>query len=439
MNAFIALVRKDLVLYFSNRRAVIMSIAAPILIAAFFGALFGNRDSKPANIPVTVTDLDRSALSARVLAALRSDSALTISEAGAEDGAAQVRAGKQRAAITLPAGFGAMAGRALFGAGERPEIVIVYDPSQSMALPLVRGLLAQHVMQTVAQSAFSGSTPLIGDLRKQVTDNAGMPAGQRDELVAMFDSVARVQDRAASATGSAFASASASAPASTAASPGGFGVPFATREVEAAGSRPEARYNSYAHSFAGMGVQFILLMGVDMAVGLLAMRRLGLWKRLRSAPLSRSTLLGSHIASCALIALIVFTIVYAVALAVFGVRVDGSVPGFVAVLLAFAVLTASFGLLIAALGKTPEATRGLAILATLLLVMLGGAWVPSFIFPQWLQTASLFVPTRWAIDGLDAMTWRGLGFDAAVLPVAVMLGFSAVFGALAVARFEWEE
>ena len=39
MNAFIALVRKDLVLYFSNRRSVIMSIAAPILIAAFFGSL----------------------------------------------------------------------------------------------------------------------------------------------------------------------------------------------------------------------------------------------------------------------------------------------------------------------------------------------------------------------------------------------------------------
>ncbi len=41
MNALIALVRKDLVLHFSNRRAVIMSVAAPILIAAFFGSLFG--------------------------------------------------------------------------------------------------------------------------------------------------------------------------------------------------------------------------------------------------------------------------------------------------------------------------------------------------------------------------------------------------------------
>ena len=140
-----------------------------------------------------------------------------------------------------------------------------------------------------------------------------------------------------------------------------------------------------------------------------------------------------------MIALVVFAVIYAVAFGAFGVRVEGSVIGFVAVLIAFALLTASFGLLIAALGKTPEATRGLAILATLLLVMLGGAWVPAFIFPDWLQTISMFVPTRWAVDGLDAMTWRGLPLDAAVLPVVVMLGFTAVFAVLAVARFRWEE
>ena len=41
LTAFRALVRKDLVLYFSNRRALVMSIAAPIVIAAFFGSIFG--------------------------------------------------------------------------------------------------------------------------------------------------------------------------------------------------------------------------------------------------------------------------------------------------------------------------------------------------------------------------------------------------------------
>ena len=134
-----------------------------------------------------------------------------------------------------------------------------------------------------------------------------------------------------------------------------------------------------------------------------------------------------------------FAVIYAVAMTVFGVRIEGSVVGFVAVLVAFALLTASFGLLVAALGRTPEATRGLAILATLLLVMLGGAWVPSFVFPAWLQQISLAVPTRWAIDGLDGMTWRGLPLDAALGPVAVLLAFAAVFGVLAVWRFRWEE
>ncbi len=423
MNAFIALVRKDLVLYFSNRRAVIMSIVAPIFIAAFFGSLFGG-DNKPANIAVAITDLDRSELSAKIVAAMRADGALTVSEAGESDALAQVKAGKLRAAVTLPAGFGAQAGRALFGGAAKPEIVLVYDPSQAMVLPLVRGLLGQHVMENVSQAAFGGRSPVLRDLREQVAQNAQMPADQRAELVAMFDSVARVQGRAASSA----------APASGAT----FSVPFATREIEAS-SRPEIHYNSYAHSFAGMGVQFILLMGVDMAVGLLMMRRLGLWKRLRAAPLSRAKLLGSRIASCALIAVIVFSVIYAVAIAFFKVRIEGSVVGFAGVLVAFALLTASFGLLVAALGKTPEAARGLAILATLLMVMLGGAWVPAFIFPAWLQTISLFVPTRWAVDGLDAMTWRGLPLDAALMPVAVMLAFTAAFTAIAIARFNWEE
>ncbi len=176
-----------------------------------------------------------------------------------------------------------------------------------------------------------------------------------------------------------------------------------------------------------MGVQFILLMGVDMGVGLLLMRRMGLWKRLRAAPLSRAQLLGSRIASCAPIGLIVFAVVYAVAVAFFGVRISGSVPGFVAVLVAFAMLTSSFGLMIAALGRTPEATRGLAILATLLMVMLGGAWVPSFIFPPWLQNVSMWMHAlgrRWpqchdmarsAAAGCAAAHGGNAGLHASVL------------------------
>jgi ABC-2 type transport system permease protein len=134
----------------------------------------------------------------------------------------------------------------------------------------------------------------------------------------------------------------------------------------------------------------------------------------------------------------ILVVIFSFARVVFGVRIAGSMAGFLGVCAAFSLMTATFGLMIAALGKTPEATRGLSIFATLIMVMLGGSWVPSFIFPQWLQKITVVVPTRWAMDGLDAMTWRGLGLSAAIVPIAVLLLFSLVFGALAVTRFRWE-
>jgi ABC-2 type transport system permease protein len=385
MQALLALVRAELKLHFSNRRAVLLSIVAPILIAAFFGSLFGT-GSKTAGIAVGVVDLDGSPLSQRVVAALQAEASLKTTVASESDALAKVRAGKLRAVAVLPKGLGEQAAGAMFGGASKPEITLHYDPSQASALAIVRGMLAQTLMQEIGRTA-------------------GPPA--------------------ASATKA-----------------GGLAMPYTTRAVEAVQSAANAQpvaYNSYAHAFAGMGVQFILMSGIDMAVGLLLMRRLGLWKRLLAAPLSRTQLLGSRVLASALISLIVFVIIYAVAIAAFGVRVHGSAAGFGLVLVCFSLLTASFGLLVAALGRTPEATRGLAILATLLMVMLGGAWVPAFLFPEWLQTASLAVPTRWAVDALDAMTWRGLGFGEAVLPSLVMLGFTAAFMALAVWRFRWEE
>jgi ABC-2 type transport system permease protein len=218
----------------------------------------------------------------------------------------------------------------------------------------------------------------------------------------------------------------------------GLSLPYTTREQEVTAESGRS-YNAYAHSFAGMGVQFILLLGVDLGMGLLLARRMGIWQRLRAAPLARRTLLGSCIASGTVIALLVLAGVYAAAIAFFGVRIQGSVVGFVGVGLAFALMTSCIGLLISSIGRTPEVTRGLAIVLTLLLVMLGGAWVPTFIFPPWLQTLTQFVPTRWAIDGLDATTWRGLGLEAVLPQIGAMLGCSALFGALAIRLFRWQE
>jgi ABC-2 type transport system permease protein len=94
---------------------------------------------------------------------------------------------------------------------------------------------------------------------------------------------------------------------------------------------------------------------------------------------------------------------------------------------------------LASIGRSAAATRGIAVMATLLLVMVGGAWVPSFVFPQWLQRVSLAAPTRWAVDGLDSVSWRGLGVSAALTPFVVLSTTAIVCLAVAIWRFRWED
>src|SRR5690348_11837858 len=106
MHALIALVRKDLVLYFSNKRALMITLAAPILIAAFFGAVMGGPPKKPSRVPVAVVDLDGSAVSKAIVAAMRADAAFDMREVPEAEALALVRAGKVRAAAVFPAGFG---------------------------------------------------------------------------------------------------------------------------------------------------------------------------------------------------------------------------------------------------------------------------------------------------------------------------------------------
>jgi ABC-2 type transport system permease protein len=374
--AFRALVRKDIQLFLRDRRALVVSVLTPIVVAAFFGFLFagtGAGGNTISRMKVGVTDLDHSALSKAVLESLNQDASLEIQELPEDQALQLVRSGKLRAAMVFPVGFETAATGALVGLGAMPDVKLLYDPSQSMIRPMVAGLLSQHVMQRLSRPNFIGNAkPIPFNI-----DNVAVTTGPR--------------------------------------------------------------YNSYSHSFAGMSIQFILFMGIDAGIALLLMRQEGMWRRLRAAPLSRAVLLGSRVTGTTLIAMGILAVVYLVARLVFDVRIAGSVPGFVMVACAFALLAATTGLMIASLGRSVGATRGVAMFSVLILVMLGGAWVPSFVFPEWLQHLTEFVPTRWAVDGLDQMTWRGLPLQYAWEPTAILVGWSALFTLIAVWRFNWED
>ncbi|MEP6884581.1 MAG: ABC transporter permease [Gammaproteobacteria bacterium] len=383
MLAIRALIRNDLRIYMTDRRAMIIGVLVPILIAAFFGYVFGgNGNAEAGKIPLAIVDEDQSEVSRAIAAGLAEAPLVSVQALDRSQAEQRVRTGKVQVAAVIPKNFGAAATLAFLSGEMKPQVEFLLDPSQSMSGLVVEGLFTQLSMREISKIALNGNP---------------VPGLQH-----------------------------------------GLSIPYivATTKVTTAQNIP---YNGYAHSFAGMTTQFILLAGIDAGILLLMARERGIWQRLRSAPLSKTQFLLARTIATTLISLFQFTLIYIAAIAIFGVHIGGSALGFAALAVALCLLNATFGLMLASIGGSAAATRGIAVLATLVLVMVGGAWVPSFVFPKWLQQASLILPTRWAVDGLDAMTWRGLGLHAALVPVAVLCATATLCLVIAVWRFRWEE
>lgn len=425
MTAFLALVRKDLRIFSRDRRAVIVGFVAPIAIASFFGFIFGGGagNTQTSKVKVLYADQDQSGISRDMLTEMQRNSSLDVQPASAEAAREAVRKGSASVAVVVPKDFGDRAGRALFTRSGKPGISVLYDPSHAVEQGMVRGILTGVVMQAVSKEAFGGSRKLLDEQRAGVEGSTNLSPETKAALSALLGSVQNLQSTSA---------------VPGAAGGGGISMP-AEMHAEAVTARRNVEYNGYAHSFGGMGVQFVLFLGIDMGIGLLLQRQRGLWKRLRAAPVSRGLLLGSRCISATVISMAIMLVLFAFARVVYGVKIEGSLAGFLAVCLAFSLMTGALGLMVAALGKTPEATRGISVLFTLVMVMLGGAWVPTFIFPEWLQKITIVIPTRWAVDGLDGTVWRGYRFVDSLPAVAILVGFAVLFGAIAINRFGWDE
>lgn len=424
MNRVFALLWKDLRLFVGDRKALLITFLVPIGIASFFGMIFGGSsggDAKAKKIPVLVVDEDRSPLVAKIVDGLKKDSMASPKIVGEKEAIQTVRDGKTSVAVVFPRGFGKDAPQAMFN-GTAPTVELRYDPSKAIEMQAVQGAIMQVAMGIVNKDAFAPGKDYSSQMGQIDSSTELSPT----DKAAYHDFFATLKKINLTPGGGGSGGA------------GGMQQPFTVKAVaETAAEGEDAdQKSSLAHTFAGMAVQGVLFFGINAAMAMLTDRRKGIWRRLRAAPVSLTELLVGKALSTAIIGAFVLAGVLAFGMAVFGMRVSGSWIGLGLIVSASALMTATFGLLVASLGRTEEQSRGLSILAVLTMAMLGGAWFPSFMMPEWVQKLSLVVPVRWALDGFDAMLWRGGGLSAALVPTVGLLFFTIVFGAVAAFRFK---
>lgn len=378
------IVHKELALFFADRSGAFLTLLVPTLLAALVGMLFAPpADSVGTGLTLLVADADDSPQSRRLIERIAA-AGVVVKPIATGTARAHIQGGAPFA-LEIPAGVGAALHPDRLLAGQAPpRLQLLRDPARQLEGQMLRGALAQASMVTLLGAA-DALPAEVGRVVERLATEGALPV---DEALIGRD-----------------------------------GAP--------------AAYHSYAHAFAGMLCMFLLFAAQGAARRLVEERASGTLVRLRLADIRPSAILWGVGIAIALVALLASAIAYGVGIALFQIPIAHPL-GFGLLIAAQAACVGGFALLLAGLGRTGRQIDGIGTFAILVMSFVGGAWLPSFLMPDWLRALALATPTRWATDGLAAATWRAAPMPEVLLAAALLLGFALLFALIGIRRFRWE-
>jgi ABC-type multidrug transport system permease subunit len=195
----------------------------------------------------------------------------------------------------------------------------------------------------------------------------------------------------------------------------------------------------FEQAIPGIMVMFTLLVLVTTGAAFLVIeRRQGLLRRLAATPLGRPAIVLGKWGGRMGVGLVQVGFAMLAGALLFGMDWGPHLPAVIAVMIAYAALCASLGILLGDLARTEAQATGIGVLATNLLAALGGCWWPIEITPSWMQHLQLFLPTGWAMDALHKLVSFQAPAASVVPHLAAMAAGAVLLLALAARRFRFE-
>jgi len=215
-------------------------------------------------------------------------------------------------------------------------------------------------------------------------------------------------------------------------------------QMQPAGMEIEKLPNSVQQYVPGWTLFGVFFIAQTLATSMLEEKKVGTFRRLLVAPMSRAALFLGKLTPFLIVNLVQIVLMFAVGVFIMPLvgapKLElGSHPEALILISLAASLTATgLGLLIAALAKTAEQISGLGTLLVVTMAALGGVMVPRYIMPDFMRTIGLISPHAWALTAYQDVLVRG--YDVAhILPeVAALMGFAVVFFGVALWRFKWD-
>lgn len=438
MHLLLILLRKDFLNFRQDRVAVGLTFLVPVVLIYIFGQVFGvsRQDPGPVGIRLAVVNASGAPEIASLVAALKREAAFRVVESE-PDAQGQARALTEEA---VRAGF--QANRYRFAlvfpadatSDERFGLCMKFfiNPRNEIETQTVTGLL-QKTIYTAAPSL------LMQSMRKQAAEFIGTERtekfyGEMAGAVSRAFNFDETKVREAMARGE--------MPGLSAA-PGGTGSGDAGNFLERvikiereqlAGT--QVKNAGATRVVGGWAMMFLLFSLSGMATSLFEEKKAGLFLRLLSTPVRRAHLLWSkYLFGIALGVVQLITLFFA-GRVMFGIDVTSNFGNLVAICLAASLACTAFGMLLAAITRTPAAASGLATLLILTMSSVGGAWFPVSFMPEFIQQVSKLTVVYWAMEGFAQVLWNGCTFGELLPTIGVLLAMAAALIGVSLWRFQ---
>jgi ABC-2 type transport system permease protein len=167
-------------------------------------------------------------------------------------------------------------------------------------------------------------------------------------------------------------------------------------------------------------------------------RVMGTSRRLAVTPTGKATILGGNLLGRLAMGLFQMVVLIGFGALILKVQWGQSPVALMVLVIAFALASTAFGVMLATFCKTLSQANGLAVMFSMLFAALGGCWWPLEITPPIYQTVVKVLPSTWAMQGFTDVIVRGQGLIEVLPIVGILAIFAAVFFAVGLRRLRFE-
>ncbi|HVC36405.1 MAG TPA: ABC transporter permease [Candidatus Dormibacteraeota bacterium] len=164
----------------------------------------------------------------------------------------------------------------------------------------------------------------------------------------------------------------------------------------------------FDYTFAGLLGFSIIGLGIFGPVNVFPeLKKQGILRRLHTTPLKVWQYFVSTMISQAIIGLVSLSIMFAVAITVFHLKVVGNYIEIIPYLILSIIAILGIGLAIGGWAKNERQAAPLANIIVFPMMFLSGTFFPRFLMPHWLQVVSNYLPLTPVIDGVRLLVTEG--------------------------------